>query len=289
MTRLLAFAAVATLFATAQAAPLAAKDSPPAQGADAALRRLFTPSTESHAGPTRCEACHTTAGWQNVSFPHERTGFPLKGAHEQASCRQCHPGGYATPVSSSCSACHRDVHQGAFGALCTSCHDESGWTARFSADAHRRTNFPLVGGHATVPCLECHQDLRDRSFSPGVVDCVRCHQPDYQRTAMGGVNHTALGFSTDCATCHDGFSFSRAGFPDHDRCFTLGGPHAGIGCLECHTGLTSATPGSSATGSDSCTRCHAHACERSDARHRNVPGYQCKDRKCYECHRFTSK
>jgi hypothetical protein len=40
------------------------------------------------------------------------------------------------------------------------------------------------------------------------------------------------------------------------------------------------------TNNASCTRCHA--CPPMQERHVNVRGFQCKDRKCYECHQFVA-
>ncbi|NOY57833.1 MAG: hypothetical protein GXO75_02735 [Calditrichaeota bacterium] len=41
-----------------------------------------------------CQACHSTNSWKidvaKMRFHHERTGFPLIGAHAQVDCRNCH-------------------------------------------------------------------------------------------------------------------------------------------------------------------------------------------------------
>jgi hypothetical protein len=237
---------------------------------------------------TRCSSCHSTESWHKVSFDHDRTGFPLVGRHAVTSCSGCHASvDFGTAVPTSCAACHRDAHAGEFGTRCATCHDPESWRSRFNADAHRRTNFPLTGRHAVIPCEECHLDQRDRRFSRAAVDCVTCHQADFLRAATISIDHVAAGFGTRCRDCHNPWSFRSARFPQHDVCFQLApGPHGGIACLGCHTALTSTTPtGTCTTNTASCTRCHF--CPTMQQRHQQVSGFQCKDRKCYECHQFT--
>ena len=124
-----------------------------------------TAGAGAHATTTRCAACHRVEGWEKVRFNHDPTGFPLRGAHTAVVCGQCHGKRFDTPVADTCGGCHRDRHGGEFGLHCEGCHDENSWRPLFQADAHRRTNFPLVGKHALIPCQECHGNLRDRSFA----------------------------------------------------------------------------------------------------------------------------
>jgi hypothetical protein len=237
---------------------------------------------------TRCDACHSAAGWRPVTFDHSRTGFPLEGRHVSATCRACHgtSSDFTAPVATSCAACHRDVHIGEFGNRCASCHDPFGWATRFGPDAHRATNFPLTGRHAAIPCEECHRNQRDRTFTRATADCFACHQADYARTAGTPLDHVRAGFGTDCNSCHFPTRFKGARFAGHDACFQLSrGPHAGIGCLDCHSTLTSlVAAGTCSTNTADCMRCHA--CSHVTQTHANVGGFQCSNRKCYECHSF---
>jgi hypothetical protein len=247
-------------------------------------------SGAAHMGAdTRCEACHSSAGWKPVTFDHSLTGFPLEGRHVSASCRACHGSStdFSAPVATSCAACHTDVHTGEFGNRCASCHDPFGWATLFGPDAHRATNFPLTGRHAAIPCEECHQNQRDRKFTRAAADCFACHQADYARTAGTSIDHARAGFGTDCKSCHFPTRFKGARFAGHDACFQLSaGPHAGISCLDCHSTLTSfAAPGTCSTNTADCMRCHA--CARETQKHTRVAGFQCANRKCYECHSFT--
>ncbi len=253
---------------------------------------VLTPETAArpafHAD-TRCEACHSTTSWSDVRFAHDKTGFALHGEHQRVSCKACHPVDFKMKVPRGCVGCHRDAHGGDLGARCEGCHDEESWRSRFTADAHRKSAFPLVGRHAVLPCEECHGDARDRGFTRPTVPCVGCHQREYDATSASAFDHGRAGFSTECRQCHVATTFARALFPSHDACFRISsGSHARIACLGCHTTLSAfAAPGGCNTGSAACTACHDHACARTDSQHAGVPGYQCRDRKCYECHRFT--
>jgi hypothetical protein len=253
-----------------------------------ALLLAGSPSlTPKLSATTKCEACHTTPGWQQGKFKHEKTGFPLLGAHTRVGCKDCHTGTFTAPVPSTCSGCHLDPHAGELGARCSGCHDEASWKSRFAADAHRFTAFPLIGRHAALPCEECHGEAREARFSRPVADCAECHLNDYARTALTEVNHLALGIDRDCKTCHTPWRFSPARFPQHDACFEVSaGPHSEMPCRTCHTQI----PAVAAVGTDchrqsvACASCHEHVCAKSDPIHKNVPGYGCSSSQCYECH-----
>ncbi len=253
------------------------------------LAGLFAGKSErAAASRTACEQCHTTDGWARVHVEkHDETGFPLNDAHALAPCSACHRAGYAVPIPAACHACHRDPHAGELGAECSACHDARSWETRLDAPAHRRTGFPLVGRHAIIPCRECHTAFR-RGFAGAAVRCVECHRDDYEGAALFSIDHRAYGFDTTCRACHTPWRFSPAAFPAHDSCFaTSRGPHARYRCRDCHDPLPQTGIGSCTSMTATCTECHEHACTRMNEEHDDVPGYECRDRKCYECHRFS--
>jgi hypothetical protein len=254
------------------------------------LRVLSAPAAPQASGGTRCEKCHTTAAWDQAAFDHDKTGFPLRGAHVHTDCKSCHIQDLSTSISTSCAGCHHDVHLGEFGQQCQGCHKEETWTPLFNVNAHRRTNFPLTGRHAFIPCTECHVAMTDRNFALDTVQCIGCHRADFNATQATQVNHVQLGFSQSCGACHTGVRWQGAHFPQHDQCFQIiGGAHASIQCLTCHTSLANAqVNGMCATGTATCSSCHEHLCPKMDPIHTNVPGYQCRDAKCYACHKITS-
>jgi len=247
------------------------------------------PRPGSHAGgDTRCGACHTAEDWKRVTFAHDRTGFPLTGRHQVVTCQSCHAGGrFDQPVPKACSACHRDVHARRMGARCDRCHDTGSWKeASFGPDAHRRTNFPLTGRHAVIPCEQCHGDRRDRAFSRPTTACIACHQANYDATATASIPHAGT-FPTDCRGCHSTWRFSPGTWAAHDACFQISsGKHAGIACKTCHSsGLPPVPPGPltcTATPAANCMGCH------NPAEHPAVPGFAPSNERCYECHRFST-
>ncbi len=207
------------------------------------------------------------------------------------------------PVPRSCLGCHRDAHAGELGTRCEGCHDTTSWRSRFDVDAHRRTAFPLLGGHATLPCGECHLSQGSRRFTRQVVECGACHQKDFDRTRTTPVNHAALGFDpVACRTCHGALSFKQARYPDHDRCLSNDlsinvGLHTGMTCAQCHDTLpTAMQSGACNAGTYKCISCHEHQCSgtggntKTDLIHiqKNVMGYRCSDNGCYQCHQLLT-
>jgi hypothetical protein len=249
-------------------------------------------------GDTRCEQCHSTSNWEKATFDHDRTGFSLKGAHAGAGCKECHTVDFSQTLSRNCASCHQDAHRGEFGTQCQGCHTEASWAPLFNAEAHRRTNFPLVGRHAFIPCTECHTAMTNRTFERTTVECVGCHQADYNSTVGTQVNHVQLGFNTQCGTCHTSTTWNGARFTGHDSCFQIvGGHHSQISCLGCHSSLAGVmATGNCSTHTFTCSGCHEHACAKMDSLHASiklngssgVPGYACQDSKCYVCHTIVS-
>jgi hypothetical protein len=272
------------------------KDAPRAPVPDVlGAMKTFT-TKKGHEGVTACSACHATSSWTDVRFNHERTGFPLTGRHARTTCKACHVTDFSMPLPRGCAACHRDVHAGELGARCEGCHDTSDWRSRFDVDAHRRTNFPLIGAHAALPCVECHAEARERRFTRKAVDCQGCHQADALRTQGMDqpVNHIALMLDQrNCRECHTPLSFKPARFPTHDECFPIsGGVHA-VPCLKCHSSLMgTGSLMKCGTGTANCKFCHNNDgtpgvdIAQTDQQHAGgkAPGYLWDNRRCLDCH-----
>lgn len=251
-----------------------------ALGAEGAPRGAAAPAVD-------CTRCHDERGWSPARFDHDTTAFPLRDAHATVTCRGCHQDVHRLALESACTGCHQDVHAGRLGPNCDRCHDQKSFRTGAGVEAHGQTRFPLLGRHALTPCEKCHQARADRTFGGAPVDCVGCHAPDARRTAGAPLDHTPMGPEPACRRCHDALGWTPARFPDHDRCFPINaGAHRGLSCYGCHTSLQGLGVAACASFTASCTRCHAHACAKMDEEHRehNVLGYQCTDRKCYECH-----
>jgi len=81
---------------------------------------------------TRCEQCHNDTNWKKWTFDHERTRYPLTGAHASAKCTSCHdPASPVAPdqVPADCYSCHKakDIHFGVLGKSCGTCHNTKKW------------------------------------------------------------------------------------------------------------------------------------------------------------------
>ncbi len=209
---------------------------------------------------TRCEDCHSVAGFVPASFTiaeHDSTGFPLHGAHLATPCIACHP--HENPdqttatVSlhiqvSGCRDCHRDPHGQAVVTFqerdgCVACHVESSWI-RVAYD-HARTAFPLEGKHRQARCSSCHlaeesvgQDETWQFVAVSRV-CQSCHEDRHRgQFAAAGTVVTAVTAGTaetTCDRCHTPVDWFAERFDhDHDSRFVLGKGHQNVHCEKCH-------------------------------------------------------
>ncbi|MFN7923612.1 MAG: cytochrome c3 family protein [Bryobacteraceae bacterium] len=156
--------------------------------------------TECHADPHRttqsCETCHNIRQWRELrNFDHNSTKFTLEGAHQTASCVDCHrpsagaaknkkpvPEFFHTPQD--CSGCHEDIHGGQFASggaekECSHCHAITKWSA--VGFDHGKTAFPLTGAHDKVRCGQCHTGQIEREgrtirvYRGTPAKCRDCH------------------------------------------------------------------------------------------------------------------
>lgn len=259
-------------YASAAAPAASRRGAPPPDTA-----RTSTPPQGAPKPPTPCAACHVEASWKKVSYNHQKSGFPIRGRHKKVACAACHKPAQNPPRD--CAGCHNDVHRGRLGTDCAECHGEDNFrrTQKFAA-RHNRTTFPLAGRHAMTPCRECHRDVRDLGFQNTPSECSACHAARAPAGARALLDHASL--SARCDSCHTPVTWKGATFRDHERCFRINaGNHAGIACGSCHTGTISKSSTCNANGF-SCAGCHR--CNGGE--HPGVRGFDCKDRKCYQCH-----
>ena len=246
---------------------------------------------------TDCATCHAVRGWTPSTWPrteHQRTAYPLEGAHADAECRGCHTRAAAGsaeaaalgssrvrlhPGHERCATCHRDPHAGRFSpggarpraSECLACHSLAGFQpARFDARAHADSRFPLDGAHRAVPCQRCHEELRGApaastlrgtapartlAFERGARACADCHDDPH-----GGQFRDRQGGA--CDRCHASSAFVPAARFDHDRdaTFPLQGAHARTPCASCHRTTTAGRDGARVVDYRStptrCESCH---------------------------------
>lgn len=246
-------------------------------------RSAKTPDHVAGSYPLECQNCHSTLTWSGAQFNHDRTTFPLTGAHRAAACQQCHGDGVYHGKSAACASCHQSDYDGAspnhlasgFAAsACASCHNTTSWSG--ASFDHAATRFPLTGAHRTAACTGCHGDGVYHGKS---TDCVSCHQTDYNGATP---NHVAAGFAASaCATCHTTTTWSGGTF-DHDTSWfpIYTGRHAGrwTTCETCHTSPTNYAV-------FTCLSCHPHDDQtQTNSNHGSVNGYRYESNACYSCH-----
>ncbi|MFT4626239.1 MAG: hypothetical protein ACI8PZ_004916 [Myxococcota bacterium] len=211
-------------------------------------------------GGERCDSCHATAAWADVSFDHAtETGFALLGEHTPLACADCHDEPAYAGETAVCESCHRgDEPDDHYDGDCGDCHQVTGWLpALLRADDHASTGFPLRGAHASVGCADCHHTDAVSPF------CADCHDSDDPHRNLLG---------NRCDQCHGPGDWLLTRFNHASTGFPLRGPHKLARCIDCHATGYAGTP-------DSCRRCHDNEKPR-DAIHADPV-----TRDCQACHR----
>ena len=119
-----------------------------------------------------CSACHNPSGWDHVDFDHNKSKFPLTGAHAQVDCKQCHTLGQFAGLAADCVSCHSDpvFHAGMFGTDCASCHTTDNWFAKYTGP---HPGIADEGGrgvnHGGASCRDCHTQTLHEAV------CTKCH------------------------------------------------------------------------------------------------------------------
>ena len=245
---------------------------------------------------TDCGRCHSTNSWivNNITEIHQRSRFPLVGAHLTADCYSCHKNASSNllvfgPLGVECIDCHQndyaatrnpDHTSGNYSKNCTECH---GITSVSWTGARINHNFfPLTLGHDINNCQECHKTANYAGTSP---DCYSCHQANY--VATSNPNHNSIGFSTNCKDCHTtNPGWKPAEYREHDsKSFPIySGKHNGTWnlCSDCH-------PNPSSYAQFTCIDCHDHNQTEMNNKHGGVQGYAYNSPACFACHPTGSK
>ncbi|MEK7727301.1 MAG: cytochrome c3 family protein [candidate division KSB1 bacterium] len=229
-----------------------------------------------------CLLCHSNNAWRPATFDHNRTRFPLTGAHLAVACDQCHANNRYAGTPMDCFSCHQTDFQNTstpnhvaanFSRDCATCHTTGAWKP--STFDHSKTRFALMGAHTATACNQCHVNNR---YAGTPRDCFSCHQADFQRPT--NPNHVAFNFSRDCTVCHTLNAWLPATF-DHDSQYfrIYSGKHRGKwqSCATCHVNAANYK-------SFECILCHEHNQTKMDDKHRGRSGYLYDSQSCYRCH-----
>jgi len=152
---------------------------------------------------TTCTDCHTTTAWNPATFDHNRTQFPLTGAHRVVTCEQCHGDGVYAGKPTACAACHQTDYDNttdprhtltAFPTTCATCHTTTQWAGATFTHSWFRTPH-----HGIRDCADCHTNPNDYK----VFACILCHEHD--KTSMDNKHRNRSGYTYDsnaCYSCH---------------------------------------------------------------------------------------
>ncbi len=156
---------------------------------------------------------------------------------------------------------------GEYATTCADCHTKAAW--RPAGLPNHDDFFVLKGRHLDTTCAGCHDGTL---FHETPTSCVGCHLADYESTTSP--NHSELGLSLECQSCHDEFGWQTDALGDHDE-FPLVGKHAFVPCADCHTNGYDDDP------PETCDGCHMTAYEATTAPDHQAVGISTQ---CQGCH-----
>jgi hypothetical protein len=247
-----------------------------------------TEMNDSHSGVSgyeyiseSCFACHPS-GSAEGAFDHNKSAFPLTGAHTTTDCASCHTSGYAG-TSNVCASCHTTNYNQTTNPNhtttnisndCAACHTTNpGWNP--ATFATHNNYYVLEGAHAPIAneCATCHNG----NYNNTPNTCAGCHMSDYNKTT--DPNHAVAQFPTACETCHTQTAWTPSTF-NHDGLYfpIYSGKHRNQWntCAECHTNPSNFTVFTCTTS------CHPQSTTNSN--HQEVSGYSYNSNACYSCH-----
>ena len=214
-----------------------------------------------------CQKCHSEVSWTKMKFDHDKTDFPLKGRHEEATCDSCHPDNKHKDTPTKCYSCHaiNDAHNKRYGEKCQTCHSEKDWD-KVHFDHNKKTKFKINGKHKDVACDSCHTHKKGSIFTKKnhpKKTCNSCHKNDDVHRGQNG---------TKCNKCHSETEWKKSKF-DHNRDtkFKIKGKHKPLKCVACHPS------GKKKKGKKKKLSMDCYSCHKLDDTHKGQQGKLCND------------
>ena len=226
-----------------------------------------------------CDKCHSSKGWgldkEIYSFDHSATKMPLNGQHQEINCKQCHPTLIFSEAKTKteCMHCHEDIHSQTLGSFCDKCHTPDSWIVNNVKEIHQQSRFPLVGVHTITECQQCHPSGSLHRYDVQGVECIDCHRANYLATTRP--NHNSANMSTECAQCHNIYSYEWGGSGFNHSFFPLTQGHSNVECAKCHVNNNYSSL------SADCYSCHK---KDYDAATNPVHSGGCYSTNCITCH-----
>lgn len=188
-----------------------------------------------------CFACHDLKGFKSTSYTieqHNKSIFPLVGAHLASPCLDCHKKELLwsfKEIGKRCSDCHKNIHKDLINdkyypnTTCEICHTVNYWN-EVNFD-HNKTEFKLIGAHVKLTCRACHfketKDGLKQQFIKLSVSCSSCHtDKHYKQFDKNGI--------TNCNNCHETENWKASKFDHNNTAFKLNGKHEKVACAKCH-------------------------------------------------------
>jgi hypothetical protein len=216
----------------------------------------------------KCQSCHNETTWKQIGGIkiegrdfHQKTRFPLRGAHAAVQCQSCHgPWGkekvkYKDLEFQKCTNCHADAHSGQISKEkleCNNCHTEESFSViNYTLQDHDKTRYPLEGAHTAIACKQCHVD--DQSLSKNISSKVlkileiQGRKPNISLSRFIFKNdlnqcetchadiHKGQFEKKKCSDCHVVTSFMKLKFNHNlNSRYALKGKHQEVACYKCH-------------------------------------------------------
>ena len=182
--------------------------------------------------PYECSTCHTIPVVLSSGQTPEPAQFASWAMGTERPASHAEPNFYLDHrilADQSCADCHGTVEYGT---------DDSGFCANGICHEQKLPGVALepaaphpvllVGEHAQVACIDCHQGVREPA---DLDDCASCHQPPTPH------------LGTACADCHEPFGWKESAAAW--KAVVSFAPHqvqASMDCLSCHTGDAATAP-----------------------------------------------
>jgi len=199
-----------------------------------------------HGTPWRvCYSCHAKADVRRIGFNHTTGGhYVLASPHNTFACTTCHAvsseglSQFSSLKPAACAQCHTSPHGPGYN-TCNGCHSTTAFKP--AVPIQHPATVPLIGGHATIPCLACHTVSVTSPKGPVFVPppasaCAACHTSPH-------------GGPANCADCHNPTGWENVTFVHPDISFHTGSAAViNETCSNCHPGNN--------FGTFTCSPCH---------------------------------
>lgn len=255
---------------------------------------------------TNCQTCHKFSNFKVANlgvtkFDHDKTAYPLVGAHLRNKCIECHEKDIKTfkvkDNFKDCKGCHEDSHKSVISAkrTCKSCHSPKTNFRKTKFDHGKETKFPLRGQHKKNRCKDCHK-IGSKPEAPQMA-CVTCHE-DVHKGRFG---------KETCEGCHKEQGWKSIIYAHNTKTkFELTGKHETTACTTCHrfgiaqrferfetTDCASCHEHKAAHcgqfGMDNCERCHVRGGDRTSKFDHNLTRFPLERAHakvdCNRCHK----